>query len=149
MNDFMKIPEMREPLVPLSHLELDLPAPAVGWATELAARGIEVLVDDVGRASISRVDVRQLLTEQREQRETSDRKRAEAERQAVQADQRFRATLWAGLPADHLPVDVAPAAAMFQASRDAQPKRLTPLQEALAGDSLTYHPLPSSQGEES
>jgi hypothetical protein len=36
---------------------------------------------------------------------------------------------------------------MLAADRDAQPKRTTPLQEALAGESLIYHPL-AQTGEE-
>ena len=35
------------------------------------------------------------------------------------------------------------AVAMTQADRDAQPKRLSPLQEALSGESMVYHRLVS------
>jgi hypothetical protein len=35
--------------IPLSHLELDLPAPAGGWAAYLADRGISITIDDIGR----------------------------------------------------------------------------------------------------
>jgi hypothetical protein len=52
MSDHLKVPA-GEP-VPLSHLELDLPAPTIGWAAGLAERGISVQVDDVGRLSVSR-----------------------------------------------------------------------------------------------
>ena len=54
-----------EPPAPLSHLELDLPAPVEGWAVFLAGRGVEVTLDDIGRMSVSRGDARQLLIEQR------------------------------------------------------------------------------------
>jgi hypothetical protein len=36
---------------------------------------------------------------------------------------------------------------MLAADREARPKRTTPLQEALAGESLTYHPLAQTDGE--
>jgi hypothetical protein len=37
---------------------------------------------------------------------------------------------------------VAPAAGMLQAAQDARPRRLTPLEEQLAGETLTYHSFP-------
>jgi hypothetical protein len=43
---------------------------------------------------------------------------------------------------------VSAAALMLQADKDAQPKRRSVLQEALAGsETLTYHPLPTSDEE--
>ena len=39
-------------LVPLSVLQLDLPAPATGWNAFLAERHIPVRLDDLGRDSI-------------------------------------------------------------------------------------------------
>jgi hypothetical protein len=61
--------------------------------------------------------------------------------QAVEADRVRRASIWGGIPADQLPVGVSAASAMFAADRDARPKRMTPLQEALSGESLTFHPI--------
>jgi len=132
-------------VIPLSHLELDLVAPVEGWTVFLAARGVEVTLDDIGRMSIARVDARRLLTEKREREAEQARRRKLAEAQAVADDQIRRAQIWQGVPADHMPPGVAPAAVMMQASRDAQPKRTSVLQEALAGsETLTYHPLPAS-----
>jgi hypothetical protein len=45
-------------LVPLSLLELDLAAPVEGWNLHLADRNIEIVEDDIGRAAVSRPDVR-------------------------------------------------------------------------------------------
>jgi hypothetical protein len=49
------------PLIPLSHLSLDLCEPPIGWVAYLNNVGIEILTDDVGRASIHRHDARRLL----------------------------------------------------------------------------------------
>jgi hypothetical protein len=127
-------------LVPLSVLSLDLEAPSsAGWAAYLTGRGIEVLVDDLGRSSISRVDARQLFDEHRENEARKARQREAAERQAIELDRQWRAQLPSGVPWYEIPPDVLPVVAMTQADRDAQPKRLTPVQEALAGESMTYH----------
>jgi hypothetical protein len=64
--DYLKIPSQREALIPLSHLELDVPAPVGGWNHYLAECGIQVLEDDIGRAAISRMDAKRLLAERRE-----------------------------------------------------------------------------------
>jgi hypothetical protein len=46
--------------VPLSVLELDLPTPVEGWTFLLAARGVEITLDDIGRMSIAVLIVRVL-----------------------------------------------------------------------------------------
>ena len=102
-------------LIPISHLELDLPAPVEGWAVFLAGRGVEVTLDDIGRMSVSRGDARQLLTERRQAEVRRREKAAELERQAVEHDRQRRAQLWGGIPAYAIPPGVAPAAAMLQA----------------------------------
>jgi hypothetical protein len=133
-------------VIPLSHLELDLPAPVEGWAVFLAARGIEVTLDDIGRMAVARVDARQLLTERREREAEQARRRKLQEAQAVADDQIRRSQIWGGIPADHLPPGVAPAAVMLQNDRDAQPKRQSVLEHALGNSGeLTFHSL--SDGE--
>jgi hypothetical protein len=129
-------------LIPLSHLELDLPAPTTGWLIELDRRGIEVLTDDIGRAAISRDNARQLLTECR-QDEIRRREAAEAaERQAVEADRVRRASIWGGVPATAIPEGVSAASAMFAADRDARPRRQSVLEEALSNSGgYTFHSL--------
>jgi hypothetical protein len=134
-----------EPLVPLSVLQLDLDTPAEGWPNFLAARDIEVTLDDIGRMAISRDAARQLLTEKREREAERARRRKLVEAQAVADDQLRRSRIWGGAPAVE---GVSAAALMLQADKDAQPKRRSVLQEALAGsETLTYHPLPTSDEE--
>jgi hypothetical protein len=52
--------------VPVSHLSLDLDEPVSGWMQFLAERNIEVASDHLGRASVARWVVADLLDEQRE-----------------------------------------------------------------------------------
>jgi hypothetical protein len=89
--------------VPLSHLGLDLDVPAIGWVAYLTGRGVSVLVDDLGRDSISRVDAKQLLDERRQaeirRREVAERQ----EQQAIEADRQWREHLNPGLPWYEIP----------------------------------------------
>jgi hypothetical protein len=154
MTDTEPAPVVSNPdPVPLSVLELDLDPPTTGWEPFLTDRGIAVLVDDLGRKSISRDNARQLLDDQREAEVRRQEVVKRNEQRAIEADQQWRSRLWPGLPADLIPAGVSAASAMLTAARDAQPKRLTPLQEALANSGspeLTYHSLPStSDGDES
>jgi hypothetical protein len=126
-------------------LELDLAAPVEGWGAFLASRGIEVVLDDIGRLSISRGAARQLFAEKREAEAHAREVAARREREAIEADQQRRAQIWGGAPAVE---GVSAAALMLQADKDAQPKRRSVLQEALAGsETLTYHPLPKLEDE--
>jgi hypothetical protein len=133
---------------PLSVLALDLMAPVEGWATFLADRGISITIDDIARASVSRSDARQLLSEQREAEVRRREKAAQLERQAVERDRAWRAQLGGGIPAYAIPDGVAPAAAMLQAAVDARPRRTSVLEEALAGEALTFHPIGPAAVEE-
>ena len=90
-------------LVPLSVLELDLPAPGEGWAAYLADRDISITIDDIGRASVARSDARRLFDEKRESEARAREHAAVVERQAIEADQRLRASLGVGLPAAAIP----------------------------------------------
>jgi hypothetical protein len=136
--------EPPEPVVPLSHLELDLPAPVEGWATYLADRGISITIDDVGRASVSRSDARQLLTEQREAEVRRREKAAELERQLVERDRQFRASLGRGIPADAIPAGMTYAEAVASAELDGQAYRpRASVVEDLLDNSggLTFHSI--------
>jgi hypothetical protein len=138
-----------EPPVPLSHLELDLPAPGEGWTVFLAARGVEVTLDDIGRMSVSRVAARQLFDEQREAEKRRREKAAELERQAVEQDQLRQAQIWGGIPADMIPVGVSPAQAMVAAEKDARLRRKSPLEHALSNEGgIVFHPIGPGTGEE-
>jgi hypothetical protein len=136
-------------VIPISHLELDLVAPVEGWPSFLAARDIEITLDDIGRMSIARVDARRLLTEKREREAEHARRRKLVEAEAVADDQIRRSQIWQGVPAVDLPPGMSASSVMLAASKDARPKRVTPLQEALAGESLTYHSYGSTPEDES
>jgi hypothetical protein len=64
------------------------------------------------------------------------------EQQAIAADMERRSQLWQGLSAEFMPPDVLPAAAMLQASRDAQPKRRSMVEDLLGRhDEMVFHPI--------
>jgi hypothetical protein len=129
-------------LVPLSHLSLDLPAPAEGWPAYLSSRDIAVVTDDLGRQAVSRGDARRLFAEQREGEARKREAMARIEQQAEAKDREFRSSLWQGLPSEYLPPGASPAAVMLQAAKDARPRRTTPLQHALQNSGeLIYHPI--------
>ena len=100
----------------------------------------EVVLDDLGRRCVSRETARRLFSE-----------RAEAERRQREAQQRHEAELAeqvannrppAGVPADQIPDGVSPAAAMLQAALDAEPRRQSVLDDALANrDGIVYRPI--------
>jgi hypothetical protein len=120
-------------LIPLSILELDLPAPGNGWAAGLAEHGIAIVLDDLGRASIPRAAARHLF-EARRAAEAKARKISQRrEEQAVEADRRWRASLPRGQRWWELPDGVHPATAMLQQAKDAEPKRRSLLEDAFAG----------------
>jgi hypothetical protein len=130
-------------LIPLSVLELDLPTPVIGWSAYLSGRGVAVELDDIGRLSVSRDTARELLTEQQQQREASARKMAEAERRAIEQDERRRASLPRGIPAGQVRVGLTAAEAMVATDPDLarRPRRRSVLEEQLAGGGLVFHPL--------
>jgi hypothetical protein len=100
----------------------------------------DIVIDDIGRRSVSRSAARALFTERREaearQREAQRRREAELEEQPLSNPIR------GGVPCDQIPDGVLPASAMLQAARDAQPKRRSVLEQALTNDDgITYHPV--------
>jgi hypothetical protein len=54
-------------LVPLTHLSLDLDEPTAGWAAMLAGRQVEVVEDDLGRPSVPRRVLGELLADREDQ----------------------------------------------------------------------------------
>ena len=52
--------------IPVSHLVLDVPEPLVGWSAFFRERRVEVAPDDVGRPSIPRHVLGELVAEHRE-----------------------------------------------------------------------------------
>jgi hypothetical protein len=138
---------MPEQVVPLSELSRDLPEPAAGWAAEMAARGVEVVLDDLGRAAISRRAARLLFTEHLAQEELAARKRAEIEQRAVEAHQQFLASLPAGIPAGMVPVGVTAGQLMMLADPERQgSRRESVVEHALANEgTAVYHPIRGEQ----
>jgi hypothetical protein len=126
---------------------LDLPAPTTGWLIELDRRGVEVVVDDIGRPAVSRDDARRLFTEHREAEARAREMAAQNEQAAIAADQQWRAQLSPGVPWWQIPGGVSPAQAMFAADRDDNPRRRTLTEDLLdRSDTMVFHPM---QGDES
>ena len=136
-------------LIPLSVLALDLLAPA-DWSAFLADRGIEIVLDDIGRAAISRSDARRLFDEQRENEARKAEMRAAAEKRAVEADQRFRASLGVGVPASAFAgfETYGQAVASHELDRQQYRPRASVAEDLLSNDgSITFHSL--ADGDES
>jgi hypothetical protein len=131
-------------LIPLSVLALDLPAPAE-WSVYLADRGVQIVLDDLGRASVSCADARRLFTERREAEARSREMAAEQERQAIEADQRWRAQLTPGLPAAALQGFETYGQAIASHELDSQQyrPRATLVADVLdnSADTMIFHPI--------
>jgi hypothetical protein len=134
---------MPERVVPLTELERDLPAPPAGWAAELDRRGVAVVLDDLGRAAVDRATARALFAEYREQQEAAARRRAEIEQRAIEADQRFRASLPRGVSADAVPVGISAGLAMMAADPMPGARRQSVLEHALEhpAGAIVYTPI--------
>jgi hypothetical protein len=142
MDNYLKVP--RDEPIPLSVLELDLATPTMGWSAYLAEKGINVLLDDLGRLSIHRVDAKRLFVEKREAEQKAREIAAATERAAIEKDQQFRAALPRGLPWYALPDGVSFAEAAAAAEAAEHPSRTPSPGEWLFGgaDSMVYHELP-------
>jgi hypothetical protein len=129
--------------VPLTELERDLPAPAAGWAAELAGRGVAVVLDDLGRPSITRAAARDLFTEHRENEARNARKRAEIEQRVIEADQAFRAALPAGIPAGAVPEGISGGQLMMLSDPMQGSRRQSVLEHALEhpAGAIVYTPI--------
>ena len=121
-------------LLPMSVLQLDLPAPSTGWHAFLTQRHIPVRLDDVGRESVTREAARRLFVEAREVEAESARKREIAERQAVEADEQRRAQIWGGIPASEIPDGLTPVMVMTAGEREARPRRRSLLEDSLLAE---------------
>ena len=130
---------MNDQLIPLSELSLDLDPPTTGWGAHLAGRGIAVVEDEIGRPSIARGAARQLFAERRE---AAVRAREVAARNDAELEARRVASLPAGIPWWEIPEGVSPAQAMTAGDKMTGPRRRTPLEDALAGGGMTFHPIP-------
>jgi hypothetical protein len=77
MNSNGEMIQEPEPTVPISYLSLDAPEPIRGWLAFFAERGIEIVVDDIGRLSVRRSVLGELLAERREREARLAEERAE------------------------------------------------------------------------
>jgi hypothetical protein len=129
-------------LVPVSHLSLDLPDQS-DWHAYLAGRNIEIVEDAIGRASIASGAARMLIAEECQRGQLRREKAAEAERLAVEADERFRAGLPKGLPWYELPDGVSFVEAAAAAEAAGHPRRTPTRGEWLFGetDTMVFHSL--------
>jgi hypothetical protein len=141
MADIAPVPVVPVELIPVSHLALDLPEPAEGWAVFLGSRGISFRSDSIGRDAVTVGDARRLLDERRADELRKQRHLALVEQEVIEADRLWRAQIWRGVPADALPVGVSASSAILQAAKDAQPRRRSMIEESFAGQSMTYHSL--------
>jgi hypothetical protein len=138
-----------EPLVPLSHLALDLPVPSEGWADFLGRRAIAFRPDDLGRDCVRRQDARRLLDERRADELRRRARARQQEQEAVEADRVRFASIWRGAPADTLPVGVSAGDAMLAAARQSRPKRQSLVEEQFSNSpDMTYHAYPANPDEE-
>jgi hypothetical protein len=136
-------------LIPLSHFALDHPQPAEGWSNFLGRRGITLRPDDIGRDSIRRSDAQTLLYERRAEELRQRAAARQQEQEAVEADERRRALIWKGVPADAVPVGATAASVMLAAAQAAEPKRTSVLEHALSNSgSMEYHAYPAQPDEE-
>jgi hypothetical protein len=142
-DNYLKVPAS-DP-IPLSILELDLPAPTIGWAAGLAEKGVDIVTDDLGRLCVARADARRLFDEQRESEARAREMASENERQAIARDRAWRASLPRGAAWYDVPAGVHPATAMLQRAKDAQPRRTPSQVEWMFGeaDTMVYHELPA------
>jgi hypothetical protein len=137
------VASMPDQVVPLSQLALDLPEPAGGWAAELERRGVVVFEDDLGRLAVDRSVARVLFSEHRAQQEAVARRREEIEQRAIEVDQRFRASLPAGIPAGAVPAGISGGMLMMLSDPERQgTRRSSVVEDALANDgALIYHSI--------
>ena len=111
-------------LIPVSHLALDLSEPSTGgWHVYLAARGIRVRPDDLGRPAIPREAARRLFVERAES-EARGRELAARNDQMIELK---RQTIPTGVPAALVGYAENPGRAIvlagLQAEKDSRPRR--------------------------
>jgi hypothetical protein len=120
-------------LIPVSVIRLDFDEPTDGLDLELARRGVEVVLDDLGRRSIAKEAARMLLAEQAASEER--RRQLEAQRGEAAA-----ARPPGGVPA-------VPGASAFESMIAGSPpdtptRRVSLLEDALSNPGgMTYRPL--------
>jgi hypothetical protein len=125
-------------MIPLSVLRLDLD-PGEPWPLFLGRRGIAFRPDRIGRDAVTAGDAQRLLAERRAHKLRNQAVLRAREAEAVEADERRRALIWKGVPADAMPSDASPASVMLQAAKDARPRRQSMVEAAFANDGTVMH----------
>jgi hypothetical protein len=120
-----------------------------GRHLHLADRNIQIVEDDIGRASVARTDAKRLIAEEREREALRREKAAEAERAAEEKDREWRAQLHPGIPWHRMPDPggLSPVMQMTAAAKAERPRRTPSQNEWLFGevdDTMVFHSL---QGE--
>ena len=123
MADFVKVRSEYPPTVPVSVLALDYPAPVEGWHVFLAAKGIRIVSDHVGRDAIDCRDASRLFAEKRERELRIAALQKVAEAEAIAADEAFRASLPRGKSWLDMPLGESPASVMLEEAKAEQPRR--------------------------
>jgi hypothetical protein len=144
MNEIVKVRSEYPPTVALSELALEIPEPTGGWVNWLAAKGITVIPDDIGRDSVARHHAKRLLDEQREEQLRRAALARLQEKQAVEADQARRSQIWGGIRADQVPDGMTPTELMLASDPDRRPRRKSVAASFLDGDAMVMHPIHES-----
>jgi hypothetical protein len=106
-----------------------------------AELGDQATLDDIGRRCVTRETARRLFDErheaERRRQEVQERNEAQLAKRAANNVPRPR------IPADEIPEGVNPVTWLLQTAKDAEPRRQSVLEHALANrdGSLTYHPI--------
>lgn len=136
-------------LIPLSHLELDHPAPVEGWNAFLGRKGVEICNDGIGRPSIASDDARRLLTERAEAEERRAELLRQADEQAAAFDREWRRSIGAGISPDaYAGMSYVEAARESELDNLGYQPRASVVADAFADpDSITFHPLTGEPAE--
>ena len=118
---------------------MDLPVPPIGWAAYLNNIGVEIVEDGIGRSA----DARLLISQHRADEARKAEVRAESERRAVEADQRWRASLGHGVkvPDGMTYVEAAQSAELDRLAGGYRPGRRSLVEDVLDNDGMSFHPI--------
>ena len=118
---------------------MDLPVPPIGWAAYLNNIGVEIVEDGIGRSA----DARLLFSQHRADEAREAEVRAESERRAVEADQRWPASLGHGVkvPDGMTYVEAAQSAELDSLAGGYRPGRRSLVEDVLDNDGMSFHPI--------
>ena len=104
---------------------------------------MSIIIDDIGRPSVSRSDARQLLDEQREAEARNREVMERREQQFIQQDRIRRASMPTGIPAGLIPDNLRPTEALMLAGEGSGPRAKSVHEQLLerelgSGESLVF-----------